>query len=143
MHKLFYINFYRFCVEFCHLQYFTNKDKQPRTRKPSTTAKKGSAGDDDKEETTTKNGNVVDPEDADSAVATVTMEEGDVAMQQGRKRGREQEGVMGGGEGDEPAAKRPKVTESKETQPLSSGTDDLLPSYAVNSKGIALLDVSF
>ena len=101
----------------------------PRTRKPSTTIKKGSAHDGSKGDTKSEGGAGMDAENADSAGASVAvaMEESDVAQQQrGEKRLREKEGEgeetergreEEEGEGGQPAAKRPRVAvESKESK---------------------------
>lgn len=128
----------------------------PRTRKPSTTVKKGSAHEGSKGDTCTKykGGAEMDAENADSADASVAvaMEESGVAQQQrGEKRAREEgkgEETEGGEEKEgQPAAKKPRVAveskESKELGPVavsSGGSEkqatlsEQQPSYAVGSR---------
>lgn len=91
----------------------------------------------------------MDAENADSAGASVAMEESDVAKQRGEKREREEETERGGGGGGgeeegQPAAKRPRTAaESGEPGPgpdvsSASGNEQAAseqqPSYAVNSR---------
>ena len=89
----------------------------------------------------------MDAENADSAGASVAMEESDVAKQRGEKREREEEMERGGGGGEEdgqPAAKRPRMAaESGEPGPVpdvssASGNEQAAskqqPSCAVNTR---------
>ena len=104
-------------------------------RKPSTTAKKDGADDGSKEGTTSEGERGIGVENADSAAASVAMEEGDVAKR-GEKREREETG--GEEEEDRPSAKRQRTTESKEPGPVTGENKQLVselqPSYAVDSR---------